>query len=101
MDAVYRQHPDFRSHFNAIVTGEMVSKAKPDPECFRLGAEKIGVDVKDCWIFEDSIKGLKAARSAGGVVIGVPTTNPLEVVEQLADVVIDGFEELQLKDLIK
>lgn len=99
MNAVYEQHPGFKEHFAAIVTGESVSKAKPDPECFLLGAKLIDCDPKDCLIFEDSIKGLKAARAAGGTVIGLPTTNPKEVVTEYANVVLDSFEGLTLNKL--
>lgn len=99
MDAVYSQHPDFKGHFAAIVTGESVSKAKPDPECFLLGAKLIGCSPKNCLIFEDSIKGLKAARAADGTVVGLPTTNPKEQVARYADVVLDSFEGLTLNNL--
>lgn len=100
MEAVYMQHPDFKSHFQGFVTGEMVNKAKPDPECFLLGAELIGVDIKQCYIFEDSIKGLCAARAAGGKVIGVATTNPREIVAEYAHCVIDSFQDFTLNKLL-
>lgn len=101
MDAVYAQHPGFKERFAGIVTGEMVSKAKPDPECFVLGAKLIGCDTADCIIFEDSIKGLKAASAAGGVVVGVPTTNPREVVAQYARIVLDSFEGVTYNSLVE
>lgn len=100
MDAVYAQHPDFKEHFNAIVTGDMVKNAKPHPECFLLGAKLINCDCSQCLIFEDSIKGLRAAQAAGGKVIGLPTTNPEDVVKQYAHVVIDSFEGLSLENLL-
>ncbi len=99
MDAVYAQHPDFKQHFAGIVTGEMVKNAKPDPECFLLGAKMINCAPEECLIFEDSIKGLKAARAAGGVVVGLPTTNAAEVVAQYANVVLDSFESLTVAKL--
>lgn len=96
MDAVYRQHPDFKSYFQGIVTGEMVKNAKPNPECFLLGAKLLGCDAADCLIFEDSIKGLQAARAAGGYVVGLSTTNPHDVVAQWADKVIDSFVDFTI-----
>lgn len=99
MDAVYSQHPGFKAHFAAVVTGESVSKAKPDPECFLLGAKLIGCAPEDCLIFEDSIKGLKAAHAAGGCVVGLPTTNSKEAVAEYANVVLDSFEDLTLNKL--
>lgn len=99
MNAVYRQHPDFKEHFAAVVTGESVSKAKPDPECFLLGAKLINCAPEDCLIFEDSIKGLKAAHAAGGIVVGLPTTNPKDAVAEYATVVLESFDGLTLNKL--
>ncbi len=99
MNAVNAPHPDYRGRLAAMVTGENVTKAKPDPECFVLGARLINCSPHECLIFEDSINGLKAARAAGGCVVGLPTTNPRDVVSQYADVVLESFENLTLSKL--
>ena len=91
MEALYRQHPDFSGHFQAIVTGDMVHRAKPDPECFLLGASLIGVDIHDCVVFEDSLKGLTAGRASGARVVALATTLPRDVIKEKADEVIDNF----------
>ena len=91
MEALYRQHPNFTSHFQAIVTGDMVSHAKPAPECFLLGASLIGVDIHDCVVFEDSLKGLEAGRASGAHVVGLATTLSRTVIKDKADEVIDNF----------
>ena len=91
MEALYRQHPDFKSHFQSIVTGDMVRHAKPDPECFLLGASLIGVDIHHCVVFEDSIKGLEAGRLSGAHVVGMATTLSRSVIQDKADEVIDNF----------
>ncbi|MBR5728033.1 MAG: HAD family hydrolase [Muribaculaceae bacterium] len=96
MASLARQHPDFKSHFKTIVTGDMVRHAKPDPECFLLGAQLIGVDIHDCWIFEDSLKGLAAGRASGATVIGLATTLSREVIQDKADLVIDNFNQLTI-----
>ncbi len=63
-------------YFDAVADGTMVSKAKPDPEVFLKGAELLGVDPKDCVVFEDAEAGVEAAHNAGmkAVGIGSPTT---------------------------
>ena len=91
MEALYRQHPTFADHFSAIVTGDMVSRAKPDPECFLLGASRLGLDIKDCVVFEDSLKGLEAGRRSGAQVVALATTLPRDVLVNKADEVIDTF----------
>lgn len=57
--------------FDAIVDGNSVSKAKPDPEVFLKGAEMLGLNPKDCVVFEDSQAGIEAARAAGCGVIAI------------------------------
>ena len=51
--------------FDAIVDGNSVSKAKPNPEVFLKAAEMLNLDPKDCCVFEDSQAGIEAARKAG------------------------------------
>lgn len=48
-----------------MVTAEDVSRGKPDPEGFLLAAKKLGVNVGDCLVFEDSPAGVAAAKAAG------------------------------------
>ncbi len=96
MASLALQHPDFSSHFKTIVTGDMVRHAKPDPECYLLGAQLIGVDIHDCWVFEDSLKGLGAGRASGATVIGLATTLPRETIQPLCDMVIDNFSQLSI-----
>ncbi|MDO5607506.1 MAG: beta-phosphoglucomutase [Capnocytophaga sp.] len=78
------------SLFDAIVDGNDVSKAKPDPEVFLLAADKIGVPYGECVVFEDSEAGIEAAKSAGMKAIGIG--NP-EILHQADEVVADliGF----------
>lgn len=60
-----------RDLFDAVVDGNSVSKAKPDPEVFLKGAEMLGLDPADCVVFEDSQAGIEAARNAGCGVIAI------------------------------
>ncbi|MBO9624774.1 MAG: HAD-IA family hydrolase [Microbacterium sp.] len=53
------------------VTAENVTRSKPDPEGFLLGAQLLGVHPADCVVFEDSEAGIQAAHAAGMRVVGV------------------------------
>ncbi|RZW55482.1 MAG: beta-phosphoglucomutase [Flavobacteriaceae bacterium] len=57
--------------FDAIVDGNDVSKAKPDPEVFLNAAKKLKVKPKKCIVFEDSVAGIQAANVAKMVSIGI------------------------------
>lgn len=60
---------------DVMVTGEDVSRGKPAPDCFRLAAERLGVDVRDCLVFEDAEAGIQAAEAAGAAVAVITATH--------------------------
>ncbi|MEC3906765.1 beta-phosphoglucomutase [Tamlana sp. 2201CG12-4] len=57
--------------FTGIVDGNSVSQAKPDPEVFLIGAEKLGLAPENCIVFEDAIAGVEAANSANMTSVGI------------------------------
>ncbi len=57
--------------FSAVVTSNDVKKGKPDPQCYLLGAERLGQAPERCIVFEDAISGVKAGVAAGMVCIGI------------------------------
>lgn len=59
------------SQFHAIVDGNDVTTAKPDPEVFLLGAQQLEIAPQNCIVFEDSIAGIEAANAAGMISIGI------------------------------
>jgi beta-phosphoglucomutase len=58
-------------HFDAIVDGNDVTHAKPDPEVFLLAAEKLRVTPENCVVVEDSLAGIQAANIAGMTSVGI------------------------------
>ena len=100
MQSLYSQHPEFPTLFNHIITGDMVTKAKPDPDCFLMGAKMLGLDIKDCIVLEDSRNGLIAGRSSGARVIGVATTLSTEDVSQLSDMTVDAVRQLSVEQTL-
>jgi beta-phosphoglucomutase len=63
--------------FTAIVDGNDVTKAKPDPEVFTTAADKLGVPYEKCIVVEDSQAGIEAAKNGGMKVIGIGDKNIL------------------------
>lgn len=100
MEKLYKQHPDFGKYFDAVVTGDMVKKSKPDPECFLMGASLLNRNPGDCYIFEDSNSGLMAAAAAGGKVIALATTLKREDIKIKAGKIIDNFIGFKVKDML-
>ncbi|MGX1023525.1 beta-phosphoglucomutase [Psychroflexus sp. MBR-150] len=62
---------DLNDTFDAIVDGNEVTKAKPNPEVFLKAAKLLNTEPQDCFVFEDSIAGIKAANVGGMISIGI------------------------------
>ncbi|WP_235364766.1 HAD-IA family hydrolase [Sphingomonas sp. ERG5] len=58
-----------------LVTANDVANGKPAPDCFLLAANKLGVDARDCLVFEDAPAGIAAAEAAGATVVVVTATH--------------------------
>ena len=71
--------------FDAIVDGNNVSKAKPDPEVFLKGAEMLGLKPCECSVYEDSQAGIEAARAAGCSVIAIDKNGILNGADQYVE----------------
>ena len=82
-------------YFDAIIDGNKVSKAKPDPEVFLKAAEALGVDPGNCVVFEDAEAGVEAALGGNMCCVGVGSPDVLNK----ATVVIPGFENFNLAAL--
>jgi beta-phosphoglucomutase len=81
--------------FDVIVDGNSITEAKPNPEVFLNGAEKLGVLPEHCVVFEDAIAGVEAARNAKMYCVGIGQPENLG----LADFVIPGFDGFTLQKL--
>ena len=58
--------------FNVMVCAGEYKQGKPDPEAFLLAAEKLGVNPKECLVFEDTEMGIQAATAAGMASVRIP-----------------------------
>lgn len=64
--------------FAVRVLGEDVTRGKPDPEPFVLGAARLGLDPGACLAHEDAVNGVRSAAAAGCRVVALSTTAPPE-----------------------
>jgi sugar-phosphatase len=77
-----------------MVTAEDVASGKPDPACYVLGAQRLGVPVQDCLVFEDATVGIQAAEAAGANVMVVTSTHLAPMATEHA--CIEGYEGLRV-----
>ncbi len=79
----------------SIISADDITHGKPDPEIFLKAAEKAGVLPRDCFVLEDSIHGIRAAKSAGmkcAAVIGTEKKSILK--KENPDIIVNSLEEL-------
>ena len=79
----------------ALVTAADGRKGKPDPEPYLLGAQKIGIPISECAVFEDAPAGLLAGKLAGAALLVGIGEQTLESVADLVVVSLAGLKYSQ------
>jgi beta-phosphoglucomutase len=79
--------------FAAVVTGNDVSRGKPDPQVFQLAGERLGLPPASCAVVEDAVHGIEAARRARMASIALTGTASRQLLAH-ADLVVDTLREL-------
>lgn len=84
---------NIRSYFDVIIDGSMVKHGKPHPEVYSLCAKGLGLDPKDCVVFEDSIAGLLSGKAAGCSIIGIATSHTINELKPHVNQIISDFTD--------
>ena len=84
--------------FAAVVTGDMVTAGKPDPEAYATAARLLGADPVDCVAIEDSPTGARAAVAAGVPTVAVP--HVVDVPAEIGAHLTPTLAGLRLADLV-
>lgn len=78
---------NLRGCFDVLIGGDLVTRSKPAPDIFLLAAERLNLPASDCYIFEDSFNGIRAAAASGGVAIMIPdTVQPTDDIKKICAV---------------
>jgi beta-phosphoglucomutase len=87
---------NIRSSFECVIDGTKISRSKPDPQVFSMGAEILGLEPESIVVFEDSVAGVEAARRGGFRSVGIG--NPKILGD--AEMVIDGLDQHSPTEII-
>ncbi len=79
--------------FKIIITGEMVSNGKPNPEPYLKAVSELGVNKEDCLVVENAPAGIASAKNAGLTCFAVQTSLPGEYLKG-ADKIFQSIDEL-------
>ena len=91
--------------FSVVVSGESVEFGKPAPDIYLFTAGKLGacpeqgrrIEPSECVVIEDSINGVKSAKSAGMHCIAIPDKRLSRNEFQIADLVVDRLDEISVR----
>jgi HAD superfamily hydrolase (TIGR01509 family) len=88
-------------YFDLLVTGESVEHPKPAPDVFLKAAHQLGLEPSECIVIEDSNNGVRAAVAAGMACIGFENPDSGEQDLSKADIIVLGFEEVDLEFVLE
>ena len=83
-------------YFSGIVSGDEVERSKPAPDIFLEASSRAGLSPSKCIVIEDSVNGIRAARSAGMKVIGLKNAHSEDLDLSGADRIVHSLKEIDV-----
>lgn len=80
--------------FDVVVTGDEITKGKPDPETYLVVADKLGVAPAECLVLEDAQTGVVAAKASGAFCIAIENVNAAPQDLSEADMIVRSLGEV-------
>ena len=84
--------------FDVIITGNDITKGKPDPQVFFMAAEKMSAEPGLCVVFEDAVLGVEAAKRAGMKCVGIDRYGEPKRLKK-ADLVVSDLGEVDIEKI--
>jgi sugar-phosphatase len=81
-----------------LVSADDVSKGKPDPEPYLMGAKLLGINPAECLVIEDAPAGIRAAHAGGMKAIGITSTYEASELQE-ADAVVQKLAQIKINNL--
>jgi beta-phosphoglucomutase len=87
--------------FDADVSGRDFAHGKPDPEIFLAAAAELGSPPQECFVVEDAVSGIQAAKAGGMAALGVARTGDAEMLAGAdADLVVTSLDDVDVALLV-
>ena len=84
--------------FNVVITGNDITKGKPDPEIFLMAAQRLSFSPDECVVFEDAVLGVDAAKRAGMKCVGIDRYGKPDRLKK-ADLVVADLDEISVEKI--
>ncbi len=99
VDILLEKH-NLKNEFEFVVSGDLISKGKPDPEIYNLCINKLGLLPRECLVLEDSLNGIKSGVAAGCVTCVIPSQYTKDEDFSIADIQCPSLGSQKLKNFI-
>ena len=80
-----------------LVSADDVSKGKPHPEPYLMGAKLLGMNPAECLVIEDAPAGIRAAHAGEMKAIGITSTYPAPALLE-ADAVVERLTQIRVRN---
>ena len=84
--------------FDADISGRDFAQGKPHPEIFLTGAEELGVPAERCFVVEDAVSGIQAAKAGSMAALGIARANDADALAEAdADLVVTTLDDVDIE----
>jgi beta-phosphoglucomutase len=86
--------------FDKDISGRDFARGKPDPEIFVTAAQELGVPPERCFVVEDAVSGIQAAKAGGMAALAISRADDAEALASAgADLVVTSLDDVDVDSL--
>jgi beta-phosphoglucomutase len=86
--------------FDADISGRDFAQGKPHPEIFLTAAKELGVLPEECFVVEDAVSGIQAAKAGGMGALGIARADDADALAEAdADLVVTSLDDVDVEGL--
>jgi beta-phosphoglucomutase len=86
--------------FDADISGRDFAQGKPHPEIFLTGAHELGAPPEECFVVEDAVSGVQAAKAGDMAALGLARADDADMLAAAnADLVVESLDEVDINAL--
>jgi beta-phosphoglucomutase len=86
--------------FDADISGRDFAHGKPDPEIFLTGAQELGAPPAECFVVEDAVSGIQAAKAGEMAALGIARADDVDALSAAhADLVVTSLDDVDVRRL--
>jgi beta-phosphoglucomutase-like phosphatase (HAD superfamily) len=90
----------WKDELSFVLTGDDVTRGKPDPQMYLMAAEQLGIPPQQMLVLEDSGNGCAAAVAANAITVAVPSQHTKEQCFEGAVLIADTLNDPDIKKLV-